>query len=102
MKKHMYRIITSIAVCTMLAAVLSYSRAIAENPGEIQEDNICTLDTADIGAFEEATFSSVALTDVDDTEVLRCSYGSCRISPDCPTDHPAGPFFCRMGCCTPL
>jgi hypothetical protein len=102
---HMYRFITLIAVCSLFAAVLTYSRAMAENPGDIYEDeesNICMLDTDDSGAFEEAPISSVVTPDSDDVEALACTYGSCRVAADCPAGHPAAPFFCANRCCVPL
>ena len=99
----MYRFITLIAVCSMFAAVLTYSRAMAENPGDIyEESNICMPDTHDTGAFEEAPVSSVVAPGSEDVETLGCTYASCRVSADCPADHPAAPFFCANRCCVPL
>lgn len=101
MKKNMYRIIISIAACSMLAAVLTYSRAMAENPGDTYEEaNICT--SADTAAFEEeAPMSTAVAPEAEDGENLRCTFGVCG---NCPEDHPAGPFFCNPlnGCCAPL
>lgn len=106
MKNRVYRFITLIAVCSMFAAVLTYSRAMAENPGDTyEESNICTpdmSDTSDTGAFDEAPFSSAVMSEVDDVEALACTYASCRVSSDCPAGHPAAPFFCANRCCVPL
>lgn len=103
MKNRMYRFITSIAVCSMFAAVLTYSSAMAENPGDVyEESNIGTLDTYDTGAFEESTVSSVVAPGSEEAEPLACTYASCRTSADCPDDHPAAPFFCANRCCVPL
>src|SRR5687768_5203800 len=95
MKNRFYRFLTLIAVCSVFAAVLTYSRAMAENPGDIyEESNICTVDTYDTGFLDEAPVSSAVLPESDDVEGLACTYASCRISADCPADHPAAPFFC--------
>lgn len=105
MTNHLYRFITLIAVCSMFAAVLTYSRAMAENPGDLYEEgNICTLDAPDTGTFEEAPVSSIVSPASDDVETLACTYAPCRTSNDCPDDHPAAPFFCNLGnhCCAPL
>ena len=103
MTNRVYRFITLIAVCTMFAAVLTYSRALAENSGDsYEESNICTVDTQDTGTFDEALFSSAVLPEADDVEGLTCNYASCRVSTDCPADHPAAPFFCANRCCVPL
>ena len=92
-----------IAACTMLAAVLSYSRAMAENPGDTyEESNICTVDTQDTSTIDEAPISSVVLPESEDWEPLACTYASCRTSADCPADHPAAPFFCSNRCCVPF
>jgi hypothetical protein len=103
-KNRVFRFISLIAVCSMFAAVLTYSRAMAENPGDTyEESNICTLDTQDTGASDEALFSSAVLPEADDVEALACTYASCRTSSDCPDDHPAAPFFCGSNrCCVPL
>jgi hypothetical protein len=101
--KHVYRLITLIALCSMFAAVLTYSRAMAENPGDVQpESSMCMLDTSDAGAVEEAAVSSADATWSDDEESLACNYASCRVSSDCPASHPAAPFFCANRCCVPL
>ena len=103
MTNRIYRFITSIALCSMFAAVLTYSSAMAENPGDTyEESNICLPDPQDTGASDEAIFSSAALPESDDADGLACTYASCRISADCPADHPAAPFFCANRCCVPL
>lgn len=103
MKRHIYRFITSIAICSVLAAVLTYSLAMAENPGAVyDESNICTVEGTDTGFLDEAPISSVVLPESEDIEPLACTYASCRISADCPADHPAAPFFCANRCCVPL
>lgn len=112
MTKPMYRIITLIAACSMVAAVLGYSRAIAENPSDTAQEieqaiNVCTLDPAlDPRATEslEAAPVSSAVPASDDVVVNACTYASCRTSSDCPDDHPAAPFFCnpQNRCCAPL
>lgn len=103
MKNRFYRFLTLIAVCSVFAAVLTYSRAMAENPGDIyEESNICTVDTYDTGILDEAPVSSAVLPEPDDVEGLACTYASCRTSADCPADHPAAPFFCANRCCVPL
>jgi hypothetical protein len=101
--KHAYRLITLIALCSMFAAVLTYSRAMAENPGDVQpESSMCMLDTSDAGAIEEAAVSSADADWQADEDFLGCTYASCRVSSDCPADHPAAPFFCANRCCVPL
>ena len=102
MTNHVYRFITCIAVCSLIAALLTYSRAMAGNPDDLQEEvNMCTLNTHDTGSFEEAPVSSAVSPASDDEESLGCTYASCRFSP-CPADHPAAPFACINGCCVPL
>lgn len=105
MTKHVYRIITLIAVCTMFAAALSYSRAMAENPGDLaEESNICALDTTlDIIDTVEVAPVSSAVAASDDVVINACTWASCRTSADCPQDHPAAPFFCNPNnnCCAP-
>jgi hypothetical protein len=103
MTDHMYRFITLIALCSLVAAVLTDSRAMAENPGDIYgESNMCTLDTRGAGSFEEAPVSTAISPAPDDVESLACTYGSCRFSAECPADHPAAPFACINRCCVPL
>jgi hypothetical protein len=102
--KPAYRLITLIALCSMFVAALTYSRAMAENPGDVsQESSMCMLDTSDAGTFEEAAVSSADTAWADDEDFLGCTYASCRTSSDCPDDHPAAPFFCGANrCCVPL
>lgn len=106
MTKHIYRIVTLIAVCTMFAAALSYSLAMAENPSDIQEEgNICALDTTlDIIDTVEVAPVSSAEPASDDVVINACTWASCRTSSDCPQDHPVAPFFCNLQnhCCAPL
>jgi hypothetical protein len=101
--KHAYRFIALLAIFSLVAAVLTYSRAMAEKPGDFHEEsNICLPEISDTGAFEEATVSSDLAAASDDVEFLGCTYASCRVSADCPDDHPAAPFFCANRCCVPL
>lgn len=104
MTKHIYRIITMVAVCSMLAAVLTYSRAMAEDPSDAgAESNICMLDALDTGTLDLAPISS-PVPAADDVEINACAYGSCTTTSDCPKRHPAAPFACAtsIGCCVPL
>lgn len=101
MTNHVVRFIALIAVASLVAALLTYSRAMAENPVDLQEEvNMCTPDTPDTGSFEESTVYS-AVSPAEDEQGLGCTYASCRSTP-CPTNHPAAPFACVSGCCVPL
>lgn len=95
------RLITLIAVCGMFAAVLTYSRAMAENPSDIYEEgSICTADTLDNDTFEVAPVSN-AVPASDDVDINACRWGWCNTASDCPDDSPAAPFFCSNNCCVP-
>jgi len=97
-KKQFHRMFLLAALCGLLAAFLTLSSASAEEPSvTVDESAFCEADTA---AADDSMLFSEAVPASDD-EVLACNYASCRRSADCPSSHPAAPFFCMNNCCVP-